>query len=159
MHGGRDSGQGMLNATAIAVAIHLALPGVPNATANRYAADIAAVAETREEALLLVTVARHESSFDPRVERCEVKGSVGEITTYQLRADRMSPEQRERLCSSHRVAAKIARDRLARFLGKNGTVRNALMLYAGRTNPNDKRIEARVATFERLDREIEPDEE
>jgi hypothetical protein len=148
----------MLTAAAVAVMIHLALPGVPNATANRYAADIAAVAETRQQALMLVTVLRHESSFDPRVERCEVTGAVGEITGYQMRSERFTPTERKRLCSSHRAAAKEAPGRLVGFLRETFTVRGALAKYAGKPEIH-RRINDRMTTYDMLEREAPADEE
>jgi hypothetical protein len=142
-----------MNAAAVAVAIHLALPGVSDALATRYAADIAAVSTTREQALLLVTIARHESDFRPAVERCEVTGKVGEVTLYQLHPAWLDLRTRRRVCESNREAAKVAAGRVAQFWEKTGGPIGTLMRYAGRAKI-DRRIRDRLVTYEMLNKEI-----
>jgi hypothetical protein len=148
----------MLTAAAVAIAIKLALPGIPDSLAARYGADIAAVAKTREEALTLVTIQRHESSFDPHVERCQTLGAAGEITAFQFMADRFTPAARRRLCRSNRDAAAEARERIAAFIADTGTIRGALAKYAGKSRDH-RRINDRMKTFYMLNLEAPADEE
>jgi hypothetical protein len=148
----------MLDAAAVAIAIHLALPGIPSTLAQRYGADIAAVAQTREEALLLVTIQRHESSFDPAVERCATLGREGEITAFQLLPGRFTKARRIRLCGSNREAAAEARGRIVEFLAATGTERGALSMYAGK-HRDHRRINDRMKTYQMLNLEAPADPE
>lgn len=59
-------------------------------------------------ALVLAGIAQHESSFDPRVGRCERRGG-GAISYFQLLGDfSMGGHSKKEICASPALAAKLA---------------------------------------------------
>jgi hypothetical protein len=61
-------------------------------------------------ALALVAIAKHESEFDPKVDRCERRGDVGRsITLFQLmRGPNWGGYSDEKLCKDRALAARLA---------------------------------------------------
>lgn len=92
------------------------------------AIDIATVADSHSEspfagdetraglALALVAIAKHESEFDPKVDRCERRGDTGRsISLFQLmRGPNWAGNSDKTICSNRRLAAKLAANLLVR---------------------------------------------
>jgi len=72
----------------------------------RIAEAIVAVTDDVEEQLTLAKIARYESAYRLDVADCRVKGSVGEVTAWQILA--RSREERASLCVSLEADARLA---------------------------------------------------
>ena len=122
---------------------------IPASEARRYASDIAAVAQTPEEAALLVTVANHEGSFDRRVETCVVTGDKGQaFSLYQLHRHWFAGDP-ARLCRSNREATE-ATAKVFRVLRRWGNSPvQMIQKYIG-CKENDSRIVKRIVTLGKL---------
>ena len=122
---------------------------IPASEARRYASDIAAVAQTPEEAALLVTVANHEGSFDRRVETCAVTGDKGRaFSLYQLHRHWFAGDP-ARLCRSNREATETTL-RVLRYLRKRTEgMADMFKAYIG-CKENDSRIVKRIVTLGKL---------
>jgi hypothetical protein len=143
-----------MNATAIAVAILLAAPWVSNGAAKRYADDIAAVTTDRDEALMLVTTARHESDFRADVESCRVTGDRGRaFTLYQLHRSHFGSTPKSLACADNRVATGLALDTLSRIRRAGATPRVTFAKYIG-TKETSKRVVDRLVTYEYLQKAV-----
>lgn len=129
-------------------------PGVPAHDAARYAADIAAVTQDRDEQLALVVTQAGESSFRRDVERCHVRGKLGEVSSFQLRPTTISPATLKRVCRNNRFAASVALERLREGARRLGTWRATLAGYVGKLKAHDSRGKKRLAWWDKLQREI-----
>jgi hypothetical protein len=122
---------------------------LPAPEARRYAQDIAAVARSRQEAALLVTVADAEGGFRRDVETCHVRGDAGAAwTLYQLHRHWIAGDP-HRLCRSNRAATDTAGRVLRFLLDRTGGVAETFRAYIG-CKHGDRRVETRMRTFGRL---------
>jgi len=74
------------------------------------AAAIVAVTDDEQEQRQLAKIARFESSYSRDVAECRRKGSVGEVTAWQILA--RSDSERSRLCISLEGDARVALARI-----------------------------------------------
>lgn len=137
-----------------------------DAARGRYqviARAIASVAESRTEALYLVTVARHESSFAEPVHSGEVRGDDGrshglfqELCGRGDMAECPGGELAKDIQGTGEVATARATASALRLLrravGKGASPADVFARYGGVRDRDDPRIRARVATFQRLRR-------
>jgi hypothetical protein len=140
----------MIDPSIVVIAIHLVLPGLPAATAARYATDIAAVAEDRDEAFAMVVTQRGESSFQTDVERCETLGKAGEVTAWQLDPAELTATNAKRACHDHRYATVLAHEKLTRLARIVGAWRTVIMRYIGAVRPDDPRAAKRLKWWDQL---------
>lgn len=138
----------------LTAAILSASPGMRPSVAARYAADIAAATTTLEAGLMLVVTAKAESDFRFSVETCDIVGDNGAARSlYQLHSEHYAGHSVDEICSSNRLASRLAARALGRFRRVTGSVELAFARYVG-TSAADRRVKRRIELFERLAAEV-----
>ena len=133
----------------LAAAIRFASPDVPLERATRYATDYAAVASDIDEGFALVSTARVEGVFDPRVETCARTGDHGRsVSMFQLRRHWWGGHTRAEVCRSNRLAAWLAL-RALRAMGFERAPDEAFRRYVG-CSARDRRVSFRVNLWRTL---------
>ena len=109
------------------------------------AAAIVAVTDDPQEQRQLAKIARYESSYSRDVAECRKKGSVGEVTSWQILA--RSDAERARLCISLESDARVALARIRESVSacRSLPVEERLAVYArGRCHSVEGRRLSRV---------------
>lgn len=104
---------GLLHALVVASLVaemERLLPGGDLAHRVELARVIAQATPDDRERLILVRVARYESSYREDVSRCAVLGPQGEVGTWQILA--RSPAERAEVCGSLEGSARVALSRI-----------------------------------------------
>lgn len=118
---------------------------------ERYAADIAAVADTVEEAAALSVTQIAESDLDPRVESCQRTGDNGRsITGFQMQRKWWRKHTRAELCGSNSLAAATAVVALRTLRRLSGSWHGAFRMYVGVSTETDPNLRGRGHNFDRV---------
>jgi hypothetical protein len=138
--------------TALLVAAILSLsPALSNATAQRYAADIASAAEgDLDMAWALTATQFEESHFRGDIESCAVTGDGGAaVTAWQLHRHWWAGYSQAELCASNRLASSLAASALTVLSHRTGGMVGALRGYIG-SRPGDPRSVRRIQLYRKL---------
>ncbi len=136
----------------VAIVIATAHPNIAPARAQHLAEDIAAETETSEEVNALVATMEVESGMREEVETCAITGDHGRaISLYQMHRQWWEGHTRREVCTSNRLATRLALHTLHALGGDHGYWIDAFHLYVGgSTSRNDPRIARRRRLFEVL---------
>jgi hypothetical protein len=128
---------------------------LPAPRGERLASDIAAEVDTLDEMNATIATAVIESGLRDAVETCHVVGDNGRAwSLYQLNADKWKRgHTKTEICSSNRLATRLAVQALRELGGSSGHWTHALRAYVGAKNPRDVRVASRVGLFVRLRRD------
>jgi hypothetical protein len=143
----------MLSQALVAVMIAATPNGklISEHASTRYSMDIARVADTKEEAAMLVLTANYEGSFDYSVEHCKIVGDHGQaITLYQMHKHNWGPYSREQLCGSNAIATAQAHSVMMMIFRIRKSWKEVIMGYGGFTTCKSKDCTRRVELFDSL---------
>lgn len=141
----------MIEVAIVSIMFRTLAPGIDADLRERYAADIAAVADTVEEAAALSVTQLAESDLDPRVESCRRTGDHGaSISGFQLKSHWWGGFTRNDICGSNALAATLALRALRVLRQKGGSWHAAFRRYVGCNTESDPRLRGRGHNFDRL---------